>query len=98
MWKIDASYWRIAGSSTSKTFWFGVEKSMWPRQIHFARRAGNASIIATGCGSWMITKSYASASKTAAFSALYRAKISRSSAVSPRGSPCRLLWIVFVTL
>src|SRR5437763_810530 len=26
---------------------------MWPRQIQLARRCGNASIIAAGCGSWM---------------------------------------------
>ena len=55
MWKIAASKRRIDGSSTSKTCSFGVEKSMWPRQIQCARRSGNESIIATGCGSWMIT-------------------------------------------
>jgi ATP-dependent helicase/nuclease subunit A len=51
MWKIEASKRRIEGSRTSKTCSFGVEKSMCPRQIHFARRSGNESIIATGCGS-----------------------------------------------
>ena len=48
---------------------FGVEKSMWQRQIHFAASRPKWSIIPTGCGSWTITKSYASR-RSRAFSAL----------------------------
>ena len=49
--ELASSYCRSDGNSTSITSGLGVEKSMCPRQIHFAVRVGNASIIAIGCGS-----------------------------------------------
>ena len=42
---------------------------MWQRQIQCARDDGNQSIIAPGCASWMITKSYSS-TNSFAFSSL----------------------------
>ena len=42
---------------------------MWQRQIQRAWLSGKWSIIAAGCGSWTITKSYSS-SNSSAFIAL----------------------------
>ena len=72
MWKIAASYPRIAGSRKSSTSRFGVEMSMWQRQIQCACASGSSSRTNTGCGSWTITKSYSSISarSSSAFSAL----------------------------
>ena len=39
-WKIAASYLRSDGTMKSRTSGFGVERSMWQRQIHCARESG----------------------------------------------------------
>ena len=70
---------------------------MCPRQIHLVEPPAKWSTIATGCGSWTTTKSYASGSTSSALLALYCRKSSSCSGVSPRSSPCSALWIRFVT-
>ena len=57
MWKIAASKRPSAGSRKLSTLWFGVERSMWQRQIQRACDEGKCSIMKAGWGSWTITKS-----------------------------------------
>ncbi len=72
MWKMAASYSRRAGSRKLMTSGLGVEKSMCPRQTHFARRVGKDAISEAGCGSCTTTKSYSSAGSSSAFASLWR--------------------------
>ena len=39
---------------------FGADRSMWQRQIQWRAASRTCSIIAHGCGSWTMTKSYSS--------------------------------------
>ena len=70
---------------------------MCPRQIQCARRPGYESIMAAGCGSWTITKSYASASSSARVLPVVVVEDGDVRSVSPAGSPWSALWIAFVT-
>ena len=64
-----ASYSSISGSRRASVAGFGVERSMWQRQIQRLARSGALRRIAAGWGSWMMIASQ-SLSSPRAFIAL----------------------------
>jgi hypothetical protein len=52
MWNTVMSYPAIMGRRKSRTSWFGVERSMWHRQIHLAWSWAAMARIPAGWASW----------------------------------------------
>ena len=92
-----ASYSSIIGSRRSIGAGFGVERSMWQRQIQlrpFARAPRRRPI---GCGSWTMTMSH-SPCRPSALIALISSKTSHCSSLSVSSAPCSELWRSLVAL
>ncbi len=96
MWKTERSYCSSIGSRKSSTCGFGVDRSMWHRQIHLAPFSAACIRNAAGWGSWITMKSYSS-DRPPTFIRLYFSKIALSASLSSRGSPCSELCICLVT-
>jgi hypothetical protein len=62
-----ASYSSTSGLIRLSVVSFGVERSMWQRQIHFFAASGALWRRPTGCGSWTMITSQASSARLWAF-------------------------------
>ena len=76
---------------------FGVETSMWQRQIQPSAFSGTSESSAAGCGSCTTHTSQPSASSRA-FISLYCAQVAHCSSVRSCGLPCSALCISLVAL
>ena len=69
---------------------------MWQRQIQWPGASGRRSRTATGCGSWMTTKSY-SPSNSSANPRLLRVNVARAASSNGTAMPWSPLWMRLVT-
>ena len=67
--QIVSSYSRISGNKRARVSGFGVERSMWQRQIQIRDRSGALARKPAGWGSWTMITSQSS-SRLWAFIAL----------------------------
>ena len=85
------------GRSWASVDGFGVETSMWQRQIHACDFSGARANTAAGWGSWTMQTSHPRASSRA-FISLYWCHVAHCSSVRSCGLPCRALCISLVAL